>query len=122
MSRIGEVCSLVPKSVVLMALTATATSKLHTQVSQTLGMNDELVVPVSPCKANVMYAVSAFTTIPETFSPMVEKLRVERLIFPKTIIYCRRCKDCANLYIFFRHKLGFKFTNPPSSPDLPRFH
>ncbi len=37
------------------------------------------------------------------------------------IIYCRRFDDCADLYLFFRDQLGADFTEPPSSPDLPRF-
>ncbi len=104
-----------------MALTATATSKLRAEVARTLGMTDELVVSVSPCKANIMYAIGAFTTIPETFLPVVDRLRNDRSNFPRTIVYCRRYEDCANLYLFFKDQLGAEFTEPPGAPDLPKF-
>ena len=57
MLRMGEVRSLIPRDVRMVALTATATSKLRTQVTATLGMIDELVVTLSPCKPNIMYSV-----------------------------------------------------------------
>lgn len=102
-----------------MALTATATQRLRTQVSTTLGMVDELVVCVSPYKENIMYAVGTFITITQTFRPMVERLRHERAKFPRTIIYCRRYEDCSDLYDF-KDKLGRDFTDPSGTPDLPR--
>ena len=104
-----------------MALTATATSVLRTEVTRMLGMRDELVVAMSPCKANIMYAVGMFTTISETFSPMLERLRADRLDFPQTIVYCRRYEHCSNLYLYFKRQLGMDFTEPPGAPDLPRF-
>lgn len=71
LSRVGEVRSLIPNDVTMMALTATATSQLRVKVTEMLGMKDELVVSLSPCKANIMYATKKFTTIAETFSPML---------------------------------------------------
>ena len=104
-----------------MALTAIATSVLRTEVTRILGMRDELVVSMSPCKANIMYAVGTFTSISETFAPMLERLRTDRLHFPQTIVYCRRYKHCSNLYLHFRRQLGTEFTEPPGAPDLSRF-
>lgn len=59
MLRIGELCSILPKHVHAMALTATATKDLRIEVARIIGMQDELVVSVSPCKAiaNIMYAI-----------------------------------------------------------------
>lgn len=61
--RTGEIRSLIPRDVRMVALTATATSKLRAQVALTLGMTDELVVSLSPCKANIMYSVRSMTTV-----------------------------------------------------------
>ena len=104
-----------------MALTATATKQLRIEVAQMIGMKNELVVSISPCKANIMYSVGSFTTIPDTFHPILNRLCSDRSKFPRTIIYCRRFEDCADLYVFFRDKLGADFTEPPGAPDLPRF-
>lgn len=121
MLRTGEIRSLIPRDVRMLALTATATAKLRVQVTLTLGMTDELVVSLSPCKANIMYSVMSMTTVADTFLPMVERLRKERISFPRTIIYCRRYEDCAELYQLFRDNLSLDFTEPPGSPDLPNF-
>ena len=105
----------------MMALTAIATSKLRAEVTRTLGMTDELVVSLSPCKLNIMYCVRAMTTTSETFLSMVDRLRNDRTNFPRTIVYCRRYEDCADVYQFFKDKLGTEFTESPGSPDLPKF-
>ena len=66
LSQIGDVMSLLPKGVNVIALTATATSQLRVQVTKILGMKNELVVSLSPCKQNITYAVGTFNTISET--------------------------------------------------------
>ena len=103
LSQIVDVRSLLPKEVNVIALTATATSQLHVQVTKMLGMKNELVVSLSPCKQNITYAVGTFNTISETFSPILDRLSSERSKYPQTIIYCRRYKDCADLYFYFKH-------------------
>ena len=115
--QIREVHSLVPESVVMMALVATTTIKLCAEVVRTLGMTNELIVTISPCKAtcNLMCAITTFRTIPNTFLPMVDRFRNDRGNFPPMIIYCRRYEDCANLYLFFKEQLGDEFTEPPWS-------
>ena len=92
--RIGEVRSLLPARVNVMALTATATVKLRMDVSRIIGMRNELVVFRSPCKANIMYAVIEFSTIEETFLPMAERLQKQGSGCPRAIIYCRTYSDC----------------------------
>ena len=115
--RVNEVRSLLPQATKMLALTATATTSLRLDVSRILGMNDPLVVALSPCKSNIIFSVVPFKT--DMFQPMIERLRTEKLSFPRTIIYCRRFSDCADLYSLFRNQLGFDFTEPPNSPDVP---
>lgn len=118
LKRIGEIRSLLPQHVHVMALTATATRKLLIAVEGILGMKKPVVVSVPPCKANISYAVGTFTSIPETFSPVLERLRKERQLMPRMIVYCRTYNMCANLYHYFRTSLSCDFTEPPSSADL----
>ena len=84
-------------------------------------MQNPKVIAISPCKKNVMYAVSTFKTIFETFMPVLERLRQEGVTMPHLIIYCRRYEHCADLYTYFRDGLGKSFTDPIDSPNLSRF-
>ena len=77
LSRIGEVQSLLPAHVNLLALTATSTRSLRMDVSRLLGMRNEPVISVSPCKANIMYAVAKFVSVQDSFRKTVERLRRE---------------------------------------------
>ena len=90
----------------MVALTATATSKLRAQVALTLGMTDELVVSLSPCKANIMYSVRSMTTVADTFLPMVEKLRT-------TVSVMRTVQSCTNYSKIASHY------NSLNLPDRP---
>lgn len=108
--RIGEVRSLLPSNVNIMAITATATRKLRTDVSRIIGMRNELVVSKPPMKSNLMYAVVPFSTVEETFSSVAERLQKERSKCPRLIVYCRSFGDCADLYLYFKGYLGACFT------------
>ncbi len=119
--RIGEIRSMLPSNVNIMALTATATTKLRRDVSRTIGMRNELVVSKPPSKPNTMYVVTHFSTVEETFLPIAKRLLQEKSQCPRMIIYGRSYGDCADLYILFRDYLGPFFTDPPGAPDLPRF-
>jgi superfamily II DNA helicase RecQ len=49
-SRLGEVRSILPRNVHVMALTATASSTLHHSITWTLGMQNTALIEVSPDK------------------------------------------------------------------------
>ena len=50
---------------------------------------------------------------------MIKGLQKEKNNFLRTIIYCRRFSDCADLYSLFEKELGVNFTEPPGCPDVP---
>ena len=120
-SRIGEIRSLIPERVNVMALTATATTKLRREVAAIIGLNNEVVVSISPEKPNIIYAVKDYVSIELTFSPAIQAVANDNVHVPKTIIYCRRVEDCATLYTYFKELLKEKFVFPIGAPDLPRF-
>ena len=104
-----------------MALTATATKMLQRKVAGTLGMHRPNIFSVSPSKRNIMFAMATpYNSIEVTFHPLLMSLAMERITMPRTIIYCRRYEDCADLYMYFRDKLGENFTEPIKSPDLSK--
>ncbi len=104
-----------------MALTATATNNLLLSVARILGMRTLVTIAISPCKPNLMYSVSSYSTISETFKPILCRLKQERTGMPRIIIYCLRVEECADMYLYFKNGLGKNFTEPTDSPDLSRF-
>ena len=121
LKRIGEIRSLIPDRVNVMALTATATRKLQKCIEDILGMNKPALITISPCKANIMYGVGKFKTITETFSPILERLRNERQQMPRIIVYCHTYDMCADLFLYFKTSLGGEFTEPPLADELNKF-
>ena len=99
---VGEVRSLLPQGVHMMALTATATKTLQRKVAKILGMHLPKVIPVSPCKSNLMYSVVTHTSIRRTFMPLLKRLREDGSSMPRIIIYCRRIETCGDLCDFFK--------------------
>ena len=95
-----------PAHVNLLAPTATATRTSRMDVTRLLGMRNEKVISLSPCKANITYDVIPFVSLHESFSKVVERLQNERTTFPRMIVYCRRFEDCANLYLHFKNELN----------------
>ena len=118
--RIGDLRSIIPEFANVLGLTATATTNLRVEVQKLLGMKNPVVVSMSPCKPNIKYSVVSFKSIDSSFHPLVESLRKQSK-FPRTIIYCKRLEECADLYLFFREHLKEHFTDPPGSPDHPKF-
>lgn len=99
----------------MMALTATATRKLRLEVCQVLGMKDPIVIEVSPEKSNVFLALGGFSSIVETFGPIAEKLKVERVNMGRMIIFCKKRIMCSQIYSFLKYCLRSNFTEPRSS-------
>ena len=118
LKSIREVRSLLPLNVHVMVLTATATRKLQVSVESILGMKNPASVIIVPYKPNIMYAVGIFKSVRETFAPILERLRRERHLMPRMIVYCRTYDMCSDLFMYFKSCLGNNFTEPPNSVEL----
>ena len=66
LDRIGEVRSILPDGLHIMALTATATKTLRYSVSRTMGMRNPFFIAIAPCKKNIMYSVKAFESVTDS--------------------------------------------------------
>ncbi len=119
-ARLGEVRSLLPPSVGIMALTATATNSLRRAVVKTLGMLNPVIIATSPDKPNLVLTVAPCGSLEETFLPVIKLLESKRLNFPRMLIYCQQQDHCARLYTLFKVMLGSGFTEPPGSHDIPQ--
>ena len=117
----GELRSLFPVGVNIMALTATATKQVRMRVCRILGMAHPFIVALSPCKHNIMYSVGIFKDIETMFKPIVTRLQAERVGMPRMIIYGRSFEMCANIYLYFKSEMQAGFTEPMDAPDLSKF-
>ena len=112
--QLGELRAIVPASINMMALTATAMKSSRTEICHILGMNDPVVIEVSPDKPNVYLACDEFKSIMETFGPIAEQLKVERTDMGRVIIFCKKIILCSHIYSFFQYILRADFTEPPN--------
>ena len=119
--KLGEIRSLIPQHVNLLALTATATVSTRSKIIRILGMKDPAVTATSPDKANLSFCVKERGTIEDTFGTVIDKLRVERSAMQRVMIFCRKYKHCADLYDYFHCSLGHECTEPVGAPNRARF-
>lgn len=113
---LGEIRSIVPRRVHLMALTATATLSTRKFIIKNLNMQNTVIVYVSPLKHNITYHVADKPTggIPEAFQPVVDRLKQERAM-DRIIIFCRTYNEVISIHRFFECALGEYFTEPKGS-------
>ena len=107
---------MLPQGVQLLALTATATKSLRLSVTCTPGM-----IALSPCKLNLAYTVGEFTTVRETFKPLLDTLRKDRDKCPRTIVYCQSFNTCGDIYMYLTQSLGHECIELVDVPNIPRF-
>jgi len=112
-SELGDVRCLIPESVRIMALTATATRSTRQAVVKVLNMVHPKLVCISPNKTNIKYHVRMNVhTLEEEFAPLVEELRQKRKRLDRTIIFCRTYGQCAKIYMFISKRLGKEMMEP----------
>lgn len=70
--------SIIPETVEVMALTATATDTTRTVIIKTLNMQKPKIVCVSPEQHNIVYAVAEKCKISDAFTSLCDKLATER--------------------------------------------
>ena len=121
-ANLGEIRSLIPSNIQLMALTATATKQSRQTICHTLGMKKPVVVSQSPNKPNIFYELhSKSGSLEETLAPLVEELRRERNLMDRVLIFCQKYDDVTHIYHFFLSRLGKEALHPVGAPNLVRF-
>lgn len=115
-SEISDVRSLVPETVRLMALTATASKETRRSVCKTLGMCKPAIISEPPNRTNIKFILHAnVSTLEESFDPLVQELRHRRSTMDRVIIYCRTYHG-----VYFKASLGAESTEPVGTFDLAR--
>ena len=122
-AKIGEVRSILPSNVNVMALTATATKPTREYVCGKLGMSSPVVISQSPNKVNIKYMVwKKEGSIAEILASLADELKKKRTAMPRTIIFAKTYEACGDAFVLFRSVLGNELTEPVAAPnDLARF-
>lgn len=120
-AKIGELRSLIPQHVHVLALTATATQETLRVVSHRLSLKDVVVVALPPSRPNIMYKVQPLQKLEEFSNCLSTDIKRLGIAFPKTVVFCQKYTDCSQLHLTIRKKLGGALTHPPDYPDLHQF-
>lgn len=118
---IGELRSLIPSGVNIIALTATATLETLNVVTQRLSLVNPVLVALPAYRENIAYRVHTKTDVESFTTSLCSEISSRRMCFPKTIIYVRTYRDCIDMYMHIKHKLGCAFTEPPNYPNTSDF-
>lgn len=93
----------------------------HTKILQSLRMVRPTTICASPHKKNVLYTVHRKPTLEEFVGGLVDFLKRLRTSMPRTIIFCKRYRECAHIYSIFEQSLRTEFTDPPNAPNLVKY-
>ena len=111
---------IIPESVNVMALTATATKTTRASIIKMLDMQTPTIVSVHPGK-KIMYYVKEKSSVGASFAPICDTLARKRTAMGRMIIFCHTYDEVTLIYFHFKQQLGVAFTEPPGSPDIMQF-
>ena len=100
-SHLGEIRSLIPSKVRIMALTATATKQERLDIIRCLGLRNPTVISVCPSRPNIYYAVRDFISFNDAFGWLLKSIASSTLN-GSVIIFCPTISDCMDIYTFSR--------------------
>jgi len=99
-----------------MALTATATSDTLKVVTERLSLDDPAVIGLSPNLPHVFYLAEKLPKLEDFCRHLSSCLMRDRVLYPKTIIFCRSYNDCGEVYRTIEIMMGPSFTEPYGYP------
>ena len=111
-ARLGEIRSLIPKHVNILALTATATKPTRKAVIKRLNMQKPVIISVTPNKPNIVYRLQdKDSSMKESLAPLIYQLQQQGIrTDQKIIIFCKRYNECSRMYWVFKTALHNWFT------------
>ena len=117
-AEIGDLRSIIPSSVNVLALTVTATKETYDVIVKRLSLENPTVVALPPFRNNISYSVQPKVDVHILGEMLYQELKAKRTSFPKTILYVRTYTDCSNLYMVLKRKMGSEITEPPGCPNV----
>ena len=94
-SKIGDLRSILPASINMMALTATASVETSNIVSQQLSMKDPILVTLPPNREDI-YQVHPKASLNELTDDLCSEFIAKRTKFPKTVIFIHQYSACSD--------------------------
>ena len=92
-SNLDTVRSIIPETVKVMALTATATKTTRNFIIKSLSMQAPEIIYIPPTRDNILYAVmekpKGYNAVSEVFKCITDKLKAERTSVGRIIIFCK---------------------------------
>ena len=113
--EIGSIRSLIPKSVKIMALTATATQDTLDCVVEHLSLENHVIIGLPPNRPNIKYIIEKGIDIRTFCHQFVKELLIMRTNMPKTVIFCRSLLNCATFFATIKKLMGKNITDPPGA-------
>ena len=92
--HIAEIRALVPPGPPHMALTATATKSVHTEVIKSLEMDECVKISSSLDRLNIFYEVCDHTSVESDMSWLMVSFRENLQKTPLVIVYCQSLHVC----------------------------
>ena len=114
-AELGSVRCLIPKSVKILAVTATATKETLDSVTCCLSMEKPVLIRLPPDRINIKYVVQPCPNLTEFCSQLTAKLMLKQARTPKTVIFCRSLQNCANMFAMMKRMLGRNIMEPPGT-------
>ena len=96
-----------------MALTATDTDQIISVVTSHLDMDDPMIIGLNTDRLNIKYIVKPSEPIEQLSTTLADELILAHTNMPKTVIFCRSLRECADMFTAIKKKLGPKITKPP---------
>lgn len=112
-AKLGNVRSLLPDKVNILALTATATKATLECVTSRLAMDKPTVIGLPPDRPNIKLSVQPCPSILTLCKQLTDELKEKRSLTPKTVVFCRSLKHCADMCAIMRRLLGPDISDPP---------
>ncbi|XP_060557646.1 uncharacterized protein LOC132718053 [Ruditapes philippinarum] len=124
-ARLGEVRSLLPASVPLVVMTATATAAARRDIVKLTGMHNYAEVVLSPNRRNIRYSVVHLPKFDlyAAFKHIIDDIEDNNTSAERVIVYCRKKEHCSDLFELFSTTLGEKgFANGTFGDDRTRMY
>jgi len=120
-AEIGTLRSILPKSVNVLALTATATKQTVDCVVERLSMKEPAIIGANVGRGNIKYIVKPRIAQTELCALLSDELLTSRASTPNTVVFCWTLLSCGNIYGNLKKQLGSNITEPPGLPNLVEF-
>lgn len=104
-----------------MALTATASKSTREKITRSLLMWNPITVHIPPHKKNLLYCIKTKESIESLVKSICLPLKEVGIEYPRTIIFCKRYIECAEVYHTFKSQLNEHSTHPSGAPDLVKY-